>query len=326
MASRAVLVTEFVPAEELACLPREMPAPGPGEVRVAIAAAGLSFVDIMIAEGNYQVRPPLPFTPGSDFAGWIDAVGSGVSPARIGERVCGAGFGGAMATELVTPSDSAVVMPDTMTWNQGAVLTASYTTAYHALVHRGRLQPGELLCVLGAAGAVGIAAIQIGKALGATVIASASTEEKRAAAVAAGADLAIDSSVEDWRAQLRAATGGRAPDVVVDTLGNRFTELALRSLAWNGRLLVIGFAAGKIPSIPTNLVLLKGVDLVGININQFSQNEPEKRRSMFPEIFRMHAEGFIRTPIDHAYPLERFGEAVARVRQAPAGRVIVTMN
>ena len=326
MASRAVLVTEFGTAETLTCVTIQTPEPGPGEVRVSMKAAGLSFADILIAEGRYQVRPLLPFVPGSDFAGQIDAVGEGVSPKRIGERVCGAGFGGAMAAMLVVPSDAAVSMPDSMTWEQGSVLTASYTTAYHALVHRGRLQPGEQLCVLGAAGAVGLAAIQIGKALGAKVIASASSEQKRAAAIANGADIAIDSSADDWRAVLRAATNGCGPDVVVDPLGDRFTEAALRSLAWNGRLLVIGFAAGNIPSVATNLVLLKGAQLVGVNINQFGRAEPEKARTMMPEIFKLYAAGFIHTPIDSAYTLSHFGDAVARVKQAPPGRVIVTFN
>ncbi len=225
------------------------------------------------------------------------------------------------------PAKLALPIPDAMSFEQASVFRVSYATAYHALVQRARLKAGEVLCVLGAAGAVGYASIQIGKALGATVIASASTKEKRDFALSGGADHAIDSNADDWRAQVKEASGGHGLDVVIDPLGDRFTEPAFRSLAWNGRHLVIGFAAGQIPKLPTNLALLKGASLIGVDIRQLGIFEPEMSEANIPALFDLYTAGHLRPPVASIYPLDRFADAMHEAKAGQsAGRVVIRMH
>jgi NADPH2:quinone reductase len=300
------------------------PAPGPGQVRIAIRAAGVNFVDILTAGGGYQIKPPLPFIPGTEFAGVIDAVGEGVSIRAVGQRVCASGFGDGFAEYAVRPAEATLVIPDGMDFADGATFRVSTATAAHALVQRGRLQAGESVLVLGAAGAVGLAAIQLAKALGARVIASASSDAKRALALASGADEAIDNAAEDWRDRVKAFAGAKGVDVVVDPVGGAATERAFRRLGWNGRHLVIGFAAGEIPRLPTNLALLKGAQLVGVDIRQFGLYEPEASAANLALILDLHAQGKLRPVISERRPLADFREAMERTAAgAVAGRIVL---
>jgi NADPH2:quinone reductase len=324
---RAVLVEAFGAPASFALVPRDPGAPGPGKVRIAVRAAGVSFVDVLVAAGEYQLKPPLPFVPGSEFAGTIEAVGEGVDPARIGTRVMGAAFGAAFAEAAVIPDKLALAIPDAMAFNEAAVFRVSYATSYHALVQRGRLQPGETLLVLGAGGAVGHAAIEIGKALGARVIGSASTPDKRALASRAGADAVVDARAATWRDDVKVANGGRAVDVIVDPVGDPATEPAFRSLAWNGRHLVVGFAAGAIARLPVNLALLKGASLIGVDVRQFGDFEPAAAAANLVALLDLYRAGRLHPPIAARFPLDDFVAAMALARAGTtAGRIVLTMG
>jgi len=323
-APRAVLVEVFGDPSSFRLVERDPGAPGPGEVRLRIHAAGISFVDVLIAEGGYQIKPDLPFVPGSDVSGVIDAVGAGVSPSRIGERVCAVGFGNAFAEAALFPEVAAHPMPDRMTFEEGSVLLASYTTSYHALVQRAELEGGETLLVLGAAGAVGYAACEIGKALGARVIASASTDEKRELAKRAGADAVVDSRSPTWRDDVKRANGGKPLDVVVDPVGDVFTEPAFRSLGWKGRLLVVGFAGGSIAKLPANLALLKGAAMIGVNMRTFDELQPDLAQQNIQDLFSLYEQDKIHPPIARVFPLDDFAEAMMLARRGQlAGRVVL---
>jgi len=320
---RAVVAREFGPPETFAVEQLPAPEPGAGQVRIAIRAAGVSFVDVLIASGGYQLKPKLPFTPGSEFAGVVDAVGPEVAGFTVGDRVCASAFGGALAEAAVAPQGAVTPIPDGMSFEEAAVFRVSYATAYHALVQRGRVQAGETVLVLGAGGAVGAAAVQVAKALGARVIASASSPAKRELACEMGADEALESGAADWRDRLKALTDGRGVDLVVDPVGGDITEAAFRSLAWKGRHLVIGFTAGM-ARLPTNLALLKGAELVGVDIRQFGEREPRVAAANLRALFELYAQGLLRPRIAEAYPLERFAEAMdAAAKGAAAGRIVV---
>jgi NADPH2:quinone reductase len=316
---RAVLVRSFGTPETFGIEEHDPGAPGAGQVRVELYSCGVSYVDVLIASGGYQLKPPLPFVPGSEAAGVITAVGEGVSPDRVGERVTAVGFNLGLGQVANVAATDARKIPAALSFDEAAIFRVSYATAYHALVQRGRLQAGETLLVMGAGGAVGYAAVQIGKALGAKVIASASSQEKRDLALAGGADVAIDAGAADWRDQLKAANGGRGVDVVVDPIGDAATEPAFRSLNWNGRLLVIGYAGGEIPRIATNLALLKGASLVGVDIRQFGIFEPELAEQNQAAIDRLAEEGLLKPPIGSIYKLDDF---VAAMKEAQSGRAI----
>lgn len=320
---RAVVADTFGPPEayELRDLPaRALKA---GEVRVAIKAAGISYVDVLTAEGRYQVKPPLPFIPGSEAAGVVSETGEGVTGLSIGQRVSVSGWGGLFAEEAVLPARMVRAMPDGLDFAEAAVFPVSYATAWHALVDRGQLRAGETLLVLGAGGATGYAAVQVGKHLGARVIASASTESKRALALAGGADVAVDARAEDWRDQVKAANGGRPVDVVFDPVGGDATDPAFRCLGWGGRHLVIGFPGG-IAALRTNLPLLKGASLVGVDIRQFGELESERAEANRAETYRLAAAGILRPAIARTFPLEQYREAMAAAASgALAGRVVL---
>lgn len=297
-----------------------------GLVRVAIKVAGISFVDVLTAEGRYQVKPPLPFVPGSEAAGVITELGENVSGLAMGQRVSVSGWGGLFAEEAVLPARMVRPLPDGLGMSEAAVFPVSYATAWHALVDRGQLRAGETLLVLGAGGATGYAAVQIGKHLGARVIASASSESKRGLALAGGADIAIDAKAADWRDQVKIANGGNPVDVVFDPVGGEATDPAFRCLGWRGRHLVIGFPGG-IAALRTNLPLLKGASLVGVDVRQFGEFEPERAEANRGEIFELAAQGILKPAIARSYPLEAFREAMADAAGGQSsGRIVLAVG
>lgn len=323
---RAVVARAFGAPESFAIEDRPTPEPGPGQVLVAVRAVGVSFVDVLIAAGRYQLKPPLPFTPGTEFAGVVQAVGEGVDELRPGDRVAASGFGGGLAERTLVAAGSALKIPETMDFAEASVFRVSYATGYYALVQRGRLEPGETVLVLGAGGAVGLACVQLAKALGARVVASAASEAKRALAREAGADAALETGAADWRDRIKALTEGRGVDVVADPVGGAATEPAFRSLAWKGRHLVIGFASGDIPRLPTNLSLLKGAELVGVDIRQFGEKEPQTAAANIRRLFELYDAGAVRPKVAQVFPLERFAEAMnAAGAGAAAGRIVVKL-
>ncbi|MBB3860935.1 NADPH2:quinone reductase [Novosphingobium hassiacum] len=324
---QAVLVREFGKPASFQLEAHDPGAPGPEQVRVDVHSCGISFVDVLVAVGGYQIKPALPFVPGSEASGIITAVGANVPPSRLGERVTLVGFNLGLCQVANAPMAAARNIPDRLSFDEAAIFRVSYGTAYHALVQRGRLQAGETLLVLGASGAIGYAALQVGKALGATVIASASSDAKRTFALQGGADYAIDSLSADWRARVKQATGGKGVDVIVDPVGDAATEPAFRSLAWGGRHLVIGFAGGQIPCLSTNLALLKGASLVGVDIRQFALMEPALFAKNEAAIDQLAEEGRLAPPVGHTYALGDFVAAMEAARDRHSiGRVVVHAN
>ncbi len=297
--------------------------PVPGQVRIAVRAMGVSFVDVLNATGKYQGRAPVPFIPGSEFAGIIDAVGEGVSRWSVGQPVIASSWGGAFADLTVVDGNNVSPLPAGMSFECAAVFKVSALTAWHGLVDRGQLQAGETLLVLGAGGATGYAAVQIGRHLGARVIASASSESKRQMALAGGADAAVDAGSDDWREAVKAANGGRAVDVVFDPVGGGSTERAFRCLGYGGRHLVVGFPGG-ISALPTNLPLLKSAALVGVNLQQQSLNDPAKAATNSRTVFELAEQGLLTPVVAETYALEEFAEAMNRVVAGDsAGRVVL---
>lgn len=323
----AIVVHSFGDPDQFELRPHDPGPPRAGQVRIAVEAAGISYVDVLVGRGEYQLKPDLPFVLGGECAGVVEAVGEGVDPALIGQPVCGAGFIGAFGQAVTMAARSVTILPPGMSFEEGSVFRISYGTAYYALVQRAGLRPGETLLILGAGGAVGYAAVQIGKALGARVIASASHADKRALALAGGADAAVDARSPTWREDVKAANGGRAVDVILDPVGGEATEPAFRSLGWNGRLLVVGFAGGGIARLPVNLALLKGAALVGVDVRQFGEREPETQAANIQTLFALHAEGKLRPPIARVYPLADHAEALrAAFSGRVAGRIILKMR
>jgi len=323
---KAVVARELGPPDTLRIEDLPSRSPGPGELRAAVHYAGVSFVDVLTARGGYQVKPPTPFVPGSEFSGVVLEVGEGVSGFAPGDRVAGSNFGGVFAEEIVFAAASASRVPDNADMAEASVLRASFLTAVYALRNRAQVKPGETVLVLGAGGAVGVAAVQVAKVYGASVIASASSEAKRQLAKANGADHVVDSGAEDWRDQIKTLTGGTGVDVVVDPLGDKHTERAFRSLAWNGRLLVIGFAAGEIPRLPTNLSIVKGASLIGVELRGFVNRDPEGYKVVGEEVARLFAAGAIHAPVARTFPLEDFAAAMdAAASGESAGRIVLRM-
>jgi NADPH2:quinone reductase len=324
---KALVAHAYGPPESFVL--EELPprAPGPVEVRVRVRRAGISFVDLLIAAGKHQSKPPLPFTPGSEFSGEVIAAGAHVTHLAAGDRVCGGTHIGVFAEEITLAADRVQKLPAHVDMDAAAVLRPSYLTAWCALVECGRLAAGETVLVLGAAGAVGIAACQLATRLGGRVIASASTEAKRAFALQNGAAHAIDSGAPDWREQVKALTGGRGADLVVDPVGGPATERAFRSLGYKGRHLVVGFAEGSIPKLPANLPLLKGASLVGVLAALFVQEEPEAAAAARARILELFAAGDLKPPVGRVYPLADYVEAMtATARGDVTGRVLLSMD
>jgi NADPH2:quinone reductase len=290
----------------------DLPSPvaGPDEVVISVKAASLNFPDYLIIQNKYQFKPPLPFSPGSELAGVVKAVGPGVTHVRPGDRVMAVTTYGAFAQETRTEARRVVHIPEGMDFVTASAFLLTYCTSDHALVDRGALGSGETLLVLGAAGGVGLAAIEIGKILGARVIACASSDEKLEVCRAHGADAGINYERDDLRERIKELTGGRGPDVVYDAVGGRFTEPALRSLAWRGRLLVVGFAAGEIPKIPLNLTLLKGCSIVGVFFGDFARREVRQFVARVEQLGKWYAEGRLTPHVSATMPLERAAEAL----------------
>lgn len=323
---KAVIADEFGPPESYQLREYDPGPPGPGQVRVAIKAAGISYVDVLTAMGKYQFTPPLPFIPGSEYAGVVEAVGEGVNEFAVGDRVNGSGMGGIFAEVNNFPAASVNHIPAGLDFETAAIFPVNYLTAWHALVDRGRAKAGETLLVLGAAGGTGMAAIQTGKYLGLRVIASASSEAKRAAALAAGADAVVTTGAEDWREQVKAANGGKGIDIVFDGVGGDATEAAFRTLGYDGRHLVVGFVAG-LTSLRTNLALVKRASLVGVEVRGAGIERPETMAEARKRVIEMVEAGAVTPVIARRYRLADYAEAMnAAFDGKEAGRVVLLME
>lgn len=323
---RAVFADAFGPPETCQLREFDPGPPGPGQLRVAIKAAGISYVDVLIAMGQYQFQPPLPFIPGSEYAGIVEAVGVGVTTFAVGDQVNGSGMGGIFAEVNNFPAENVNRVPAGMDLETAAIYPVNYLTAWHALVDRGRAQTGESLLVLGAAGGTGFAAIQTGKYLGLRVIASASSAAKRAAALAGGADAVVETGAADWREQVKAANGGKPIDLVFDGVGGDATELAFRTLGYDGRHLVVGFPAG-LTSLKTNLALIKRASLVGVEVRGAGIERPETMVKARAAVQEMVRAGVVKPAIARRYRLEEYAEAMnAAFNGKEAGRVVLVMD
>ena len=289
------------------------PEPKPGEVRIRIRAASLNFPDLLIVRGQYQFKPPLPFVPGAEYAGVIDAVGAGVTHLRPGDAVAALGGTGGFGTHACVDAARVLPLPPGFAVEDGAAFAFTYGTSHHALIDRGQLQAGETVLVLGAAGGVGTAALQIAKAAGAHVIAAASSAEKCALCRELGADATLNYGTEDVRDRLKALTGGKGPDVVYDPVGGALAEPVFRSIAWRGRYLVVGFAQGAIPALPWNLALLKGASIVGVFWGEFVKREPRASAAALAQLARWYAEGKVKPVIDQRLPMSELRSAYARM-------------
>ncbi len=328
---KALLSTSPGGPETLQLTDLPEPVAGPGELLVRVRACAINYPDVLIIEDKYQLKPPRPFAPGSEIAGEVVGVGEGVEGWAAGDRLIAAtGFGG-LSEMIVIAASAAIPLPHERSFEQGSALLLTYATAIHALVNRGKLQAGQTLLVLGAAGGAGLAAVEIGKALGARVIAAASSQEKAAAARAAGADSTIvyPRVVDDPRALsalFKDAAGPAGADVIFDPVGGDYAEAALRSIAWAGRYLVVGFPAG-IPRLPLNLTLLKGCDVCGVFWGAFAAREPAANAAHVALLFRWWGEGKIAPRVSATFPLERAGEAIAALRDRIAiGKLVVTLD
>jgi NADPH:quinone reductase len=323
---RAILCKAYGPPESLVVEDIPSPVPGAGEAVISVKAASVNFPDVLIIQNKYQYKPPLPFSPGSEVAGIVKAVGEGVSGLAPGDSVLAITTYGAFAEEVKTEAGRLLPIPPGMSYTDAAAFGLTYATSEHALVDRGALENGETLLVLGAAGGVGLAAIEIGKVLGARVIAAASSDAKLAACRAHGADDTINYASEDLRDRIKALTNGNGVDVVYDPVGGRYTEPALRSLAWRGRLLVVGFAAGEIPKIPLNLTLLKGGSIVGVFWGDFTRREPQRSAEAMQQLGRWYAAGALKPHVSQTFPLERAADALTMMANRQViGKVVLTV-
>ena len=323
---RAILCKELGPADKLVI--EDVPSPqvsGDG-VKVKVKAAGLNFPDTLIIEGKYQIKPELPFSPGGEMAGEIIEVGPDVKNLKPGMRVMGLTGYGPFAEEMVIGESRVIPVPDGMKDETAAAFSMVYGTSYHALKQRANIQPGETLLVLGASGGVGLAAVELGKAMGAKVIAAASSDDKLQVAKEAGADDLINYTDED----LKEALKSRYPqgiDVIYDPVGDRFTEPALRNMAWNGRFLIVGFAAGETPKIPANLTLLKGCSVVGVFWGAFTAKEPKAHIQNVKELMQLFAEGKINPRVSEVFPFEQYEDALAALSSRRAkGKVVLKVS
>jgi len=324
---KALICAALGPAETLKLEDVERPAAGKGEVLVDVAYAALNFFDTLIIEGKYQLKPEPPFSPAGEFSGRVAAVGPGVEGFAVGDRVMGyCGYGAARETTGVPASNLAKV-PDGLTLDKASGLSIAYGTTIHALMQRGELKPEETLLVLGAAGGTGLAAVEIGAIMGAKVIACASTDEKLNFTRQHGAAETINTTTDDLRARLKAITGGKGVDVIYDPVGGALTEPAMRSLAWKGRLLVIGFASGEIPKIPLNLPLLKGCDIRGVYWGDFTAREPAVNRANMLKLLKWAESGALSVHIHATYKLEDYKKAFNAISgRRTLGKTLLALN
>jgi NADPH2:quinone reductase len=321
---KAILCREFGPIEKLTYEDVPSPVPAAGQVTIRVAAAGVNFPDALMVEGKYQHKPPFPFSPGGEVAGTIKSLGAGVEGLQAGDDVIGIAMHGAYAEEIVVDARGVIPIPRGTDPAKAAALMFAHGTSLHALQDRAALKSGESLLVLGAAGGVGLAAVELGKAMGARVIAAASSAEKLDVCRARGADETINYTSEDLRDRLRTITEGRGVDVVYDAVGGPHSEPAFRSIAWNGRFLVVGFAAGAIPQIALNLPLLKGASIVGVFWGEFMKREPARHRANARQLLDWLAAGKIAPHIHARYPLSRAVDALAAVRaRQVTGKIVL---
>jgi NADPH2:quinone reductase len=324
---KALLCKQFGPPESLVLEDVPAPKPGAGEVVISIKAASVNFPDVLIIQNKYQFKPPLPFSPGSELAGLVKEVGAGVSSVKPGDKVIAFTAFGAFAEEVKTEAVRLLPLPEGMSYEEGASFILTYGTTDHALRDRGQLEPGETLLVLGAAGGVGVAALEIGKALGARVIACASSDDKLAVCRQHGADECINYATEDLRERIKALTSGKGVDVIYDAVGGPYSEPAFRSIAWRGRHLVIGFAAGDIPKLPLNLALLKGASVVGVFWGDFTKREPHAFAESAMQLARWYREGKLKPHVSASYPLAQAAEAMNLLASRKAkGKVVIRIG
>ncbi|MFZ5934821.1 NADPH:quinone oxidoreductase family protein [Pseudomonas sp. HS6-2] len=321
---KAVLCKTLGPARDLVLEDVASPVPKKNEILLDVQAAGVNFPDTLIIEGKYQFQPPLPFSPGGEAAGVVAAVGERAGTFKVGDRVMALTGWGAFAEQVAVPFYNVMPIPEHMDFATAAAFGMTYGTSMHALKQRGQLQPGETLLVLGASGGVGLAAVEIGKAMGARVIAAASSAEKLAVAKAAGADELIDYSQASLKEEIKRLTGGQGVDVIYDPVGGELFDQAVRGLAWQGRLLVVGFASGTIAQMAANLVLLKGAAVLGVFWGAFAQRQPEDNAANFRQLFAWHAEGKLKPLVSKTYPLAEAGAAIEQLGQRKAvGKLVV---
>jgi NADPH:quinone reductase len=316
---KAMLCTRFGGPDDLEFADLPAPEPAAGEVTVAVRAAALNFFDTLIIAGKYQMKPAFPFSPAAEFAGVVDRVGSGVTTFRPGDRVAASMGYGAARERVVIAADRLVRVPDSVDFDRAAGLLITYGTTLHALKDRAELEAGESLAVLGASGGVGLAAVELGKLLGARVIACASSDDKLALARQYGADATVNYAAEDLREALRRATDGKGPNVIYDPVGGSYSEPALRAIAWEGRFLVVGFAAGDIPKLPLNLVLLKNCDVRGVFWGAWAEREPAAHRANIAQLMNWCADGKLAVHIHKVFPLAQTPQAL----KAIAGRSVM---
>lgn len=322
---RQVVCKEFGPIESLVVEDVDLPPPGPGQVRVRVEAAGVNFPDTLMVQGKYQAKPGRPFVPGTELAGIIEAVGEGVTGLEPGMPVIGMVGLGAFAEVANTKASRLLPRPASMPAVMAAGFSMTYGTSMHALRQRANLQPGETLLVLGASGGVGLAAVEIGKAMGATVIAAASSDEKLRVAKDAGADHLVNYSTESLKDRVKELTGGKGVDVVYDPVGGDLLEEAVRATAWEGRVLVVGFASGTIPKVPANLLLLKGSAMVGVFFGTFRDRDPEANRRNFAELFQWYEEGKLRPLVSQTMDLSEVVKAFNVLTSRSAiGKIVLT--
>jgi NADPH2:quinone reductase len=324
---KAVLCKEYGLPDSLVLAEVEPLRPGKGQVVISVKACGVNFPDTLIIQGKYQLKPDMPFTPGSEIAGIVKEVGEGVEHVQVGEHVIAFTGVGGFAEEVAADAAKLIKMPSGMDFATAAAFTLVYGTSYHALKDRAQLKSGETLLVLGAAGGVGLAAVELGKVMGAHVIAAASSAEKLAVCQQHGADELINYSTEDLKERVKALTRGKGVNVIFDPLGGNYSEAALRSIAWNGRMLVIGFAAGDIPRIPLNLTLLKGCSIVGVFWGSFTEREPQRNQEHLQELLTWFAQGKIKPHISATYSLEQAADALNDVMNRKVkGKVVLVTN
>jgi len=323
---KAWLCTDPIGPDALQWTELPTPEPRPGEVRVAVRAASLNFPDLLLVQNKYQMKPPLPFVPGTEFSGIVEAVGDGVAHLKPGDAVAAFGGLGGFATHVCVDAKLVMPMPPGFTFEDAAAFICTYATTHHALVGRAGLRAGETLLVLGAAGGVGTAAVQIGKALGARVVAAAGGADKTELCLRLGADATIDYRGEDLRERVKALTEGRGVDVVYDPVGAGYAEPALRSLGWRGRYLVIGFAAGDIPSLPLNLALLKEVSILGVFWGEFARRDPRGNAQILHSLAQWYAEGRIKPVVETRLPMTELREAFARMARREVRGKLVLVN
>ena len=323
---KAYVCREFGPVESHKVEEIADPRAEAGQVVVDVKAAGVSFPDVLIVQGKYQFQPPFPFSPGGEIAGVISEVGEGVVDWKVGDRVIAMTGNGGIAEKVVAFEMTLMPLPETMDFKDGAAFPLNYGTTYHALKQRGQLQAGETLLVTGAGGGVGTTAIEIGKAMGARVIAAASTDEKLEIAKNLGADEVINYSDGELKEKVKALTDGLGADVIYDPIGGYIFMQCMRCINWKGRVLVIGFASGPIPEVPTNLALLKGCSIVGVFWGRFTGAEPEENSQNFDELFALHAEGKLKPQITKSYSLDDAAEAISSLENRKAtGKVVIEM-